>query len=140
LECNVPKRKIRVVSAAIADGDRYLITQRTERAVLPLMWEFPGGRVEDGEGDEAALSRELNYRLGIDAEVLTLISSAEREYEDYMVEMHLYRCKLGPTPPQPLGVKDFRWVTSAEFDGYDFTPADQNSMDALLFGDPPPRH
>ena len=61
------KRRIEVVSAAIIRDGAYLITQRLERAVLPLMWEFPGGKVEAGETQQAALARELKYRLGVEA-------------------------------------------------------------------------
>jgi 8-oxo-dGTP diphosphatase len=53
------RRKIRVVGAMIEKDGRYLITQRSPTASLPLLWEFPGGRVEPGETDEAALAREL---------------------------------------------------------------------------------
>lgn len=128
------KRIIRVVSAAIMDGNRYLITQRNERAVLPLLWEFPGGRVEDGETDKAALQRELQYRVGIEATVHELIYTTERAYEDCIVHLQLYSCRLGPIPPKPLMVRDMRWVSSEEFSQYRFAPADQGAMDALLFG------
>ncbi|MEK7705796.1 MAG: (deoxy)nucleoside triphosphate pyrophosphohydrolase [Myxococcota bacterium] len=130
------KRRIRVVSAAVAQEGRYLITQRTARAVLPLLWEFPGGRVEDGEEDEVALARELRERLGVEAEVLEHLSSTVREYDDYVVELHLYRCALGDAAPKPLSVNALRWVCCDEFEHYQFTPADQSSMDALLFGKP----
>jgi 8-oxo-dGTP diphosphatase len=132
----MPKRTIRVVSAAIVQDRRYLITQRTDRAVLPMLWEFPGGRVEDGESDEAALMRELHHRLGIEAEICELLSTTEREYDDYVVHLQLYRCELGPIPAKPLRVRDLRWVTSDEFELYKFAPADQAAMDALLFGGP----
>ncbi|HET6345324.1 MAG TPA: (deoxy)nucleoside triphosphate pyrophosphohydrolase [Myxococcota bacterium] len=130
----MPKRTIRVVSAAIVQDKRYLITQRTAKAVLPMLWEFPGGRVEDGESDEAALMRELHHRLGIEAEICELLSTTEREYDDYVVHLQLYRCELGPIPAKPLMVRDLRWVTSDEFELYAFAPADQTAMDALLFG------
>jgi 8-oxo-dGTP diphosphatase len=130
------KKVIRVVSAAIADGDKYLITQRNASAVLPLLWEFPGGRVEDGETDEAALRRELFYRLGIRAEIAELLNTTQREYETYVVHLQVYRCGQGPTPPQALRVRDLQWVRSDEFDFYTFTPADQAAMDAMLFGRP----
>ena len=58
----------------------------------------------------------------------------EQEYPNYIVELHLYRCDLGDAQPKPVNVKDMRWVTSGEFDQYEFTPADERSMDALLFG------
>lgn len=130
----MPKRTIRVVSAVIVQDGRYLITQRNARAVLPMLWEFPGGRVEDGESDEEALRRELRYRLGIEAEIAELISVTEREYDAYVVHLQLYRCDLGDIPPTPLTVRDMRWIPSSEFDLYKFTPADQTAMDALLFG------
>lgn len=129
-------RIIRVVSAAIMDDGRYLITQRNAQAVLPLLWEFPGGRVEDGETDEAALARELHYRLGIRAQICELLNTTERPYQDYTVHLQLYRCKLGPVAPKPLMVRDMAWVRSGDFDFYTFTPADQSAMDAMLFGRP----
>src|SRR3989440_12268818 len=61
--------KIRVVAAMIERDGKYLITQRRPSATLPLLWEFPGGRVEEGETDEAALARELKEEMGIDVEV-----------------------------------------------------------------------
>ncbi len=129
----MPKPMIRVVCAAICRAGRYLITQRTDTAVLPRLWEFPGGRVQDGESDATALLRELRYRLGISVALVELISSSEREYDDYLVHMQLYRCELGGVEPRPLMVRDMRWVTSDEFDAYEFTPADQKGMDILLF-------
>lgn len=129
------KAHVRVVSAAIRRDGHYLITQRMEKAVLPLLWEFPGGKVEPGEDDASALRRELRERLGVDdVEVHEQLSTTEREYEDYIVELHLYRCELGTQEPQPVGVRALRWVASNDFEQFDFTPADQRSMDALLFG------
>ena len=127
------KQRIRVVSAAIVREGRYLITQRQEKAVLPLLWEFPGGKVEAGESDETALTRELHERLGVTATLGEHISSTEREYDKYVVELHLYHCDIGDSEPVIGNVRDLRWVGSGEFGGFKFTPADQKSMDALLF-------
>ncbi len=125
------KQRIRVVSAAVMREGRYLITQRSEKSVLPLLWEFPGGRVEGHEGDGPALVRELQHRLGVAATVGEHLSATEREYDKYIVELHLYRCELAGTP-QARNVKDLRWVASSELTDYEFTPADEASMDALL--------
>ena len=54
-------RTIRVVAAVIERDGRYLITQRRPSASLPLLWEFPGGRVDAGEGDGQALLREIRH-------------------------------------------------------------------------------
>ena len=83
---------IRVVAAMIEDRGRYLITQRRPTAVLPSLWEFPGGRVEEGETDEQALAREVLYRLGVSVEVGQLVSFVRHPYERYTIELHLYEC------------------------------------------------
>jgi 8-oxo-dGTP diphosphatase len=125
-------RTIRVVAAVLERDGRYLITQRRPTAVLPLMWEFPGGRVENGETDTQALRREVMHRLGADIECGKLISFVSHPYEHYVVDLFLYECRLLGENLQPLAVNAFKWVPSAEFDQYPFTPADEASMNKLL--------
>ncbi len=127
-----PSRAIRVVAAVIAREGRYLITQRRATAVLPLLWEFPGGRVEPGETDSDALRREVLHRLGVEVNVGSLISYVSHPYERYTVDLHLYECTIVRGEPHERNVLAFRWVTSAEFDRYPFTPADEMSMSKLL--------
>ena len=125
-------RTIRVVAAVIEQGGRYLITQRRPAAVLPLLWEFPGRAVEETETDAAALKREVRHRLAVDIEAGQMISFVSHPYERYVVDLYLYECKLCTSSLVCRGVKDYRWVTSAEFDQYPFTPADEASMTKLL--------
>ncbi|MCA9582440.1 MAG: (deoxy)nucleoside triphosphate pyrophosphohydrolase [Myxococcales bacterium] len=127
-----PRKTIRVVAAVIEQDDRYLITQRRPNAVLPLLWEFPGGRREDGETDEGALKREVRERLGAEIEVGQLISYVSHPYEHYTVDLYLYQCHLSDVQLTCRAVNDYRWVTSAEFDQHPFTPADEASMNKLL--------
>jgi 8-oxo-dGTP diphosphatase len=125
-------RTIRVVAAVIERDGRYLITQRRSSAVLPLMWEFPGGRVEEGETDAQALKREVRHRLGADIEVGKLISFVSHPYEHYVIDLFLYECVLESAELKAHNVNAYTWVTSAEFDQYPFTPADEASMNTLL--------
>jgi 8-oxo-dGTP diphosphatase len=129
-------RTIRVVAAVLERDGRYLITQRRTSAVLPLMWEFPGGRVEPGETDQQALKRELDHRLGVGIEVGKLISFVSHPYEHYVVDLFLYECALaagfGEDALVSRAVNAFKWVASTEFDQYPFTPADEASMNKLL--------
>ena len=125
-------RTIRVVAAVIENGGRYLITQRRATAVLPLLWEFPGGRVEEGESDAAALKREVLHRIGVDIQAGKLISFVSHPYEHYVVELYLYEARLLEGQPSAVNVGDFRWVASDDFDSYRFTPADEASMTQLL--------
>ena len=116
----------------IARDGHYLITQRRPAAILPLLWEFPGGRVEPGERDEEALRRELRERLEADIAVKQLISYVSHRYEHYTVELYLYECTLVSETVRARGVADVRWVASQDFDSYEFTPADEASMSKLL--------
>src|SRR5271168_4114381 len=125
-------KTIRVVAAVLEAEGRYLITQRRATAVLPLMWEFPGGRVETGETDAHALKREVNHRLGAEIEVGKLISFVSHPYEHYVVDLFLYECSLVSKTLEAKNVNAYRWVTSADFDQYSFTPADEASMNKLL--------
>ena len=128
-----PRKTIRVVAAVVERGGRYLITQRRANAVLPELWEFPGGRVEDRESDNEALVRELDERLGVSASVGELISFVSHPYEKYTVDLYLYQCRIPDDATLAChAVKDYRWVTSDEFDRYPFTPADEASMNELL--------
>ena len=126
------ERAIRVVAGVIERGGRYLITQRRASAVLPLLWEFPGGKVEPGESDAEALKREVFHRLGVDVTPGSLISFVTHPYEKYSVDLHLYECELSSGEPSAVNVAAFRWVPSSEFDRYEFTPADELSMSKLL--------
>jgi 8-oxo-dGTP diphosphatase len=125
-------RTIRVVAAVISKDGKYLITQRRESAVLPLLWEFPGGRVESDERDQDALKRELKERLEADVEVGEKIGERRHEYVGYNVELVLYAATLKKDWVVARRVRDFRWVASSDFDGYVFPDADQRTMDLLL--------
>lgn len=125
-------RTIRVVAAVVERDGRYLITKRRPNAVLPDLWEFPGGKVEPGESDEDALAREMKERIGAEVGVGQLISYVSHPYPAYTVDLYLYECSLKSDSLEPLAVQEYRWVASTDFDEYPFTPADEASMSKLL--------
>ncbi len=127
------RRKIRVVGAMIEEGGKYLITQRPPKATLPLLWEFPGGRVEPGETDQGALARELAEEMGISVEVGDRVIHVEHAYEAYDIDFCVYRCRLLSGTPRHVRIHDHRWVRPDELDQYEFPPADEKSI-ALLLG------
>ena len=128
-----PSPVIRVVTAVIERNGRYLITQRRSQALLPLLWEFPGGKVEPGERDEDALRRELRERLGVTATVAHKLAERHHTYVGYDVQMALYAASIPPEQEiTALRVNDFRWVASGDFGQHRFPDADQATMDQLL--------
>lgn len=124
---------VRVVAAVISRDDRYLITQRRPAAVLAGLWEFPGGRVEEGETDLQALNREVRVRVGVEVAGGACIGRRTHDYDGYSVDLALYQATiLGVDEPRALRVADCRWVKSNEFENYRFPAADQATMDLLL--------
>jgi 8-oxo-dGTP diphosphatase len=127
------KEVIRVVAAVIDHDGRYLITQRNSNAVLPGLWEFPGGRVEPDENETACLVREVKGRIGVEVVVGAKLGEHLHDYTGYQVHLTMYSCKLpAEARPYPATVADLRWVTSREFLDYDFPPADEKTMSKLL--------
>ncbi len=126
------KPHVRVVAAEIEQDGAFLITQRRPEARLPLLWEFPGGRVEAGETDAQALMRELREEMAIEVEVGDVCLQVTHEYDDYSIDLIVCRCKIVAGEPQKLRVHDLRWVRPENFSEYTFPGADQQSVDALL--------
>ena len=127
------KEVIQVVAAVIEHDGRYLITQRNANAVLPLLWEFPGGRVESDESETHALLREVKGRIGVEVVVGAKLGEHVHDYTTYQVQLTMYSCQLpAEARPYPATVADLRWVTSREFLDYEFPPADERTMSKLL--------
>lgn len=129
------RRKIRVVGAMLErEPGRYLITQRSKTASLPLLWEFPGGRVHEGESDADALERVLEDRLGLDVLVDEEATATHHEYDTYSIDFRVFHCKLA-WPEQEVShakVNDHRWATLGEMGEYQFPPADARTLAKLL--------
>ena len=129
------RRQIRVVGAMLEkEGGRYLITQRRPTASLPLLWEFPGGRVQEGESDAEALARELNEEMGVRVRVAEQVMHLRHDYPDYEIDFRVFRCNLIPpgSEIQHLRIHDHRWVTLAEMSEYEFPTADARTLEKLL--------
>ena len=123
---------IRLAVAVVAREGAYLVTQRLETSIFPGLWEFPGGRIHDGESLENALSRTLEARLGLQPNVGEVISSKRHAYADYEVTLTLVQCDIGDQEPESKSVQDFRWVPVEGLDSLDWVPADLASMKRLV--------
>jgi 8-oxo-dGTP diphosphatase len=129
------RRRIRVVGAMLEKSPGvYLITQRMATASLPLLWEFPGGKIEPDEAPAAALLREMKERVGVDVVVDELATQTTKEYPQYDLEFSVFRCALKANSPAPqkLRVNDFRWVTLEEMGKFKFPDADAKTLAQLL--------
>ena len=125
-------RELRVVAAVVRRGDAILVTRRPDRLEGPGQWEFPGGKVEPGEPEEAALSREIQEELGCEVRVGPLLLRHRHRYPDLEVELAFYACALPPAAdPAPLGVAEIAWARVGTLAGYDFLEADRAVLGEL---------
>ena len=117
-----------VVAAVMERGDRrLLIGQRRRQDSSPLKWEFPGGKVRDGETPEAALIRELKEELGIDvtASCLAPFTFASHSYPDFHLLMPLYVCRRWQGMVTPREGQRLTWVRPPRLQEYPMPPADK---------------
>jgi 8-oxo-dGTP diphosphatase len=118
---------ILVVACALIDADsRVLIAQRPEGKTLAGLWEFPGGKVHQGERPEAALIRELKEELGItvDEPCLAPLTFASHAYEDFHLLMPLYICRKWQGVVAPREGQNLAWVCANKLRDYPMPPAD----------------
>lgn len=123
-----------VVACALVDVDgRVLIAQRPEGKHMGGMWEFPGGKIEDGESPEAALIRELEEELGVSthASCLAPLTFASWPYEHMHLLMPLYVCRKWEGVPRPIDAAALAWARPNELRNYPMPPADAPLIPAL---------
>ena len=120
-------RIVLVVAAALVDRDgRVLLAQRPAGKPMAGLWEFPGGKVGEGETPEAALIRELKEELAIDvtAACLAPFTFASHAYDDFHLLMPLYVCRRWEGIPQAREGQTLKWVRAKELRSYPMPPAD----------------
>ncbi len=114
-----------VVAAVIERGGMVLVTLRRPKGERASLWEFPGGKVEPGEGERAALARELKEELGVRVQIGEEVARVEHIYPDLQVELALYRCALHEKEePRALQCEEVRWISKRELPGLPFCEAD----------------
>jgi len=117
-----------VAAAALIDADgRVLIAKRPEGKSMAGLWEFPGGKVHDGELPETALVRELAEELGLDITETCLapFTFASHVYDDFHLLMPLYLCRIWKGQPTPLEGQELKWVPPVRLGDYSMPPADK---------------
>jgi len=123
---------VRVVAGVVVDGGRVLLTRRRPGTHLEGLWEFPGGKVEAGESDAAALVRELREEIGVTVRVDEVFEFVTHAYPERTVALCFYRCRIVEGTPEALDVADVAWVALEDLPGYPLPPADAPLVDRLL--------
>ena len=124
----VAKPILLVAAVALLDADnRVLLARRPAGKHMAGLWEFPGGKIHDGETPEAALIREMNEELAIDTaeSCLAPLTFASHEYDDFHLLMPLYVCRKWKGTVMPLEGQDLKWVRPNALRDYPMPPADE---------------
>ena len=115
---------INVACGIVCHQGKVLVTQRGPHKSNPLLWEFPGGKMEAGESVEKCLHRELLEELGIRVKIISSLSVTEYDYGDFSIRLHPL---VGDFAGGNIRLSDhlnYVWATPESLTGFDWTPAD----------------
>lgn len=115
---------IRVTCALIVHNGKVLITQRSAAMSQPLLWEFPGGKIETGETEEECLVREIKEELNLDISCRQKLTSSICANQNIKIELIPFICSFEGGHIKLLEHADFKWVIKEELMHYDWCPAD----------------
>lgn len=121
-----------VVVGIIWHKGRIFIDQRPENGLLGGLWEFPGGKQEDGETLEECLEREILEELDIQVKVDKHFLTVRHAYTHFKITLHSFQCKLLKGAPKPQKAVDWKWVRPQEMTKYAFPKANKRILETLL--------
>lgn len=126
----------RVVAGLIVQDGKILVCQRTRHQTMPLKWEFPGGKIEEGEQPRDALRRELDEELGIQATIGDELARIQHEYPNGgMVELRFYVVREYKGELENRIFKDIQWAKPKDLPRFDFLEADFTLVKDLAAGE-----
>ena len=123
-------KTINVVAAIIRDGNRIFATQRGY-GEFKDGWEFPGGKVEEGETPQEALKREIEEELETEIEVGDYLTTIEYDYPKFHLSMKCYWAKIVEGNPVLLEHEAAKWLTKDTIDSVEWLPADITIIDKV---------
>ena len=125
----------RVVAALIIKDSKILVCQRTKHQTMPLIWEFPGGKIEEGEQPRDALHRELDEELGIDATIGDEVARIRHEYRSgNSVELRFFVVQEFRGELENRIFRDMKWAERTELPSFDFLEADLKLVSDVAAG------
>ncbi|MCX2739372.1 (deoxy)nucleoside triphosphate pyrophosphohydrolase [Pontibacter anaerobius] len=123
---------IKVVCAIVEQYERVLVTQRSKKMREALLWEFPGGKLEQNETEGNCLIREIQEELGIEVEPYQRLTPAMYAYPDLSIELIPFLCKYKGGVIQLQEHRTYHWVKPEDLKTYQFCPADVPILEEYL--------
>lgn len=126
------KKQVHVVGAIIEnDKNEIFCALRSPKMSLPNYWEFPGGKIEDGETPEEALAREIQEEFNCTISVGEKVEDTTYQYDKMVVRLETYKAKLVDGQPTVSEHADTKWVTREEIRSLNFAPADIPAVEKI---------
>lgn len=122
-----------VTCAIIQKENKILICQRSKEMKLPLKWEFPGGKIEEGESKKECLRREIKEELALDIEVLDPLKMVVYHYPDFSISLYPFLCNIISGELNVAEHAQVKWVHLSELDNYDWAEADIPILEELKY-------
>ena len=119
-----------VAAAVIERSGRFLVTRRPRGVHLEGLWEFPGGKCDNGESLAACLMRERREELAVESTVGAEVLRTAHDYSDRQIELHFFECELAGEPVPQVG-QEMRWASREELARLEFPPADAVLIERL---------
>ncbi len=129
------EKSILVSAGIVVDGDLILICQRHHSDAYGMQWEFPGGKVEDGEDMKAALRRELAEELMIEAEIAEEVFRVRHWYPDRYVEVVFFAVRGFRGTIRNQVFEAVKWVRRAQLAEFNFLEADRELVQRIANGE-----
>ncbi|MBS2967591.1 (deoxy)nucleoside triphosphate pyrophosphohydrolase [Metabacillus sp. KIGAM252] len=125
------KKNIHVVGAVIVENGKILCAQRGDGKALSLKWEFPGGKIEEGETPQEALRREIEEEMLCKVEIGEKIETTVYEYDFGIVHLTTFYCQLKEGTPVLTEHAAMKWLVPGELDTLDWAPADVPAIEKI---------
>lgn len=123
---------VNVTCAIILNGQKILVTQRSEKMKLPLKWEFPGGKLHDGETEEECILRELKEELAIQVRIIMRLTPSQFDYGTFIINLIPFLVEYESGNIQIAEHREAKWLTKDELIHLDWAPADIAILNELL--------
>ena len=123
--------KFDVVAAIIIKDDKYFIAQRNRNKHMGLSWEFPGGKVEEGESFEIALKREIEEELNIEINIKNKLGEENYQDDKINVKLHYFICSYANGEIILNEHENSAWVTKNDFKNYNFAEGDSDIINLI---------
>ena len=123
---------LHVTAGLIWKRGELLIAKRPKGVHLEGLWEFPGGKREEGESLKDCVEREIEEELGLKVRAVKELLTVEHEYTNNSVSLHVFHCTSPTGEPKCLQAQDIKWIEPAGLGKYTFPPPDEKVVEFLL--------